>query len=59
MNDQDVIDEINEYYSEWLEMLEPPEAISFVVDQLVRRVVQARNEAEHYKMALKRMELMK
>lgn len=59
MNEEDVIDEILNSYGEWIEMLCPADADHFVIDQLCRRVASARQEAERYKMALKRLETMK
>ena len=59
MNTEEVIDEVLELYSEWFEHMDPAESMNFLVEQLARRVVDARQEAIRHKMALKRLEIMR
>lgn len=58
MTADEVVEDVMNQYSEWFEMMEPPDAMNFLIDQLARRVVEAREEATQYKMTLKRRDLM-
>ncbi len=59
MNEEDVLQEVIQTYEEYFEMLPLGDSVNFLIDQLCRRVVMARQEAERHKMALKRLEMMK
>jgi hypothetical protein len=59
MTTEEVIEDVLKQYSEWFEMMDPAESMNFLVEQLARRVVSAKEEAERHKMALRRMEIMK
>ena len=59
MDEESILLEVMKAYEEYLEMLPFPHSVNFLVGQLCRRILSARQEAERYKMALKRMELMK
>lgn len=59
MTTDDVVNEVLDMYGEWLEMMEPSDAMNLLVEQLARRVVIAREEAIKHKMALKRLEIMR
>ncbi len=58
MNVEDVLNEVYHTYEEWIETLPHHQASNFVIEQLARRVVMARQQAEQYKMALKRRDLI-
>ena len=59
MNEESVLQEVLQAYEEYFEMLPLGDAANFLISQLCRRVVIAREEAERHKMALKRLEMMK
>lgn len=57
--ENELIAEIYEKYGEHLEMLSDDEACGLVIRALAAETIKARGEAEWYKMAHKRCELMK